>query len=117
MDLTIDVSKPATPEAGALTFFASIDLDGEIQINELEYSKDGTMLKSPSAQSEYARSELYTGPRFFDLDESVQEAFSSYLNERGFNTELSDFIQEYSEWKEQKQYLQWLSNLKGFVAA
>jgi complement component 1 Q subcomponent-binding protein len=51
------------------------------------------------------------------LDEGVQTLFERYLEERGVNTALANFLPDYVEYKEQKEYLQWLQNVKSFVSA
>lgn len=57
----------------------------------------------------------YQGPRFSDLDESLQTSFESYLESKGIDEELADFIISYSEFKEEKEYRVWLKSLAGFL--
>jgi complement component 1 Q subcomponent-binding protein len=57
----------------------------------------------------------YQGPRFSDLDESVQTEFENYLADQGLDDELADFIIAFSEFKEENEYRNWLSNLTKFL--
>lgn len=54
---------------------------------------------------------------FDTLDAAVQDAFQSYLAERGVDVGLSNFIVSYSEYKEQKDYVGWLGDVKEFINA
>ncbi|OQS02052.1 hypothetical protein THRCLA_05548 [Thraustotheca clavata] len=58
---------------------------------------------------------VYHGPRFMDLENDVQEAFADYLNDRHINDELANFIMEYSDLKEQKEYVTFLENVQKFT--
>jgi complement component 1 Q subcomponent-binding protein len=60
---------------------------------------------------------MYAGPPFGNLDEDLQVLFERYLDERGINTSLALFVPDYIDFKEQKEYLSWLENVKGFVSA
>lgn len=43
--------------------------------------------------------------------------FGRYLEERGVNAGLAAFLPDYVEYKEQKEYVNWLEKVKGFVSA
>ncbi|EQC34039.1 hypothetical protein SDRG_08254 [Saprolegnia diclina VS20] len=58
----------------------------------------------------------YHGPRFIDLENDVQEAFADYLNDRHINDDLANFIMEYADLKEQKEYVTFLENVQKFTA-
>ena len=58
---------------------------------------------------------LYTGPPFQQLDEEVQGLLEQYLDVRGINAALAQFIPDYIDVKEQKEYLGWLGRVKQFV--
>ncbi|RCH81031.1 hypothetical protein CU097_000071, partial [Rhizopus azygosporus] len=40
-----------------------------------------------------------------------------YLEERGINSALANFLPDYIEYKEQKEYIQWLDNMKNTLIA
>ncbi|SCU91542.1 LADA_0F10594g1_1 [Lachancea dasiensis] len=67
-----------------------------------------------SAEAEVSRELVYHGPPFSNLDEELQESLEVYLESRGINEELATFIGTYSEFKENKEYIAWLKNMKSF---
>lgn len=101
---------------GALLIEAVIQ-DSCVITENVFYCKDiaHAYAKTPDALQQ--RNELYLGPPFGNLDETVQVQFERYLDERGINSTLAAFIPEYQTAKEQKEYLKWLENVKGFVDA
>jgi len=101
---------------GAVTI-DTVAQDGAIVIESVLYYKDGKLATEQSAEADWQRRGLYIGPQFSELDEGVQALFERYLEERGINTALANFLPDYVEYKEQKEYLQWLQNVKSFVAA
>lgn len=77
----------------------------------------GELALSNSAEADYKRREIYQGPPFANLDENVQSSFEQYLETRGIDTDLADFIIEYSSHRENKEYVNWLKKFKTFVEA
>ncbi|GMI80769.1 hypothetical protein like AT3G55605 [Hibiscus trionum] len=57
----------------------------------------------------------YEGPDFGDLDENLQKGFHKYLEVRGINPNITNFLHEYMINKDSREYLNWLKNLKKFV--
>ncbi|RLV89984.1 G2/mitotic-specific cyclin-4 [Spathaspora sp. JA1] len=57
----------------------------------------------------------YEGPRFEDLDESLQVEFENYLIAKGVNDQLAEFIVAYSEHKEESEYRAWLASISKFL--
>ncbi|KAI9894184.1 MAG: hypothetical protein M1814_004038 [Vezdaea aestivalis] len=93
--------------------------DGVIAIENVFYftpEGEKQALKPAQLQGD-ATKEPYAGPQFNNLDEDLQVLFESYLEERGIDTRLAMFVPEYTEWKEQQEYVRWLNNLKKFVEA
>ncbi|KAL9602963.1 MAG: hypothetical protein Q9219_001488 [cf. Caloplaca sp. 3 TL-2023] len=91
--------------------------DGEIVIENVYYYKNPDHADSKTAEMDWSRRNLYPGPPFANLDEDLQVLLERYLDERGVNTALALWVPEYIDWKEQKEYLNWLSNVKSFVDA
>jgi complement component 1 Q subcomponent-binding protein, mitochondrial len=58
---------------------------------------------------------LYQGPKFEDLEESVQAGFQEYLVERHIDDDLAYFILAYSREKEQMEYTHFLENMVKFT--
>lgn len=60
-------------------------------------------------------SEGYAGPVFEQLNEELQDAFYTYLEERAIDDDLCFFILSYSRVKEQVEYSNWLNKVLAFV--
>jgi complement component 1 Q subcomponent-binding protein, mitochondrial len=100
---------------GALAIEATAQ-DGDFLIEDLYYFPDAELADPQTAEKDWARRTLYTGPPFNNLDEDLQILLEKYLEERGINTRLALFIPDYIDHKEQKEYIRWLNNVKNFVA-
>lgn len=89
--------------------------DGEFLIDTMPFyaAVDGSS-KSSSALVPEDDSQ-YIGPPFSNLDEDLQMLVTQYLEERSIGTDLALLIPEYIEYKEQREYVQWLANLKEFI--
>lgn len=84
--------------------------DGMISIDNVYYFPDGELADAKTAEKDWARRGLYTGPPFGNLDEDLQVLLERYLDERGVNTALALFVPDYIDFKEQREYLAWLSS-------
>ncbi|KAG1684795.1 hypothetical protein DVH05_009404 [Phytophthora capsici] len=58
---------------------------------------------------------LYFGPNFIDLELDVQDKFYSYLADRKIDDELAQFITQFADLKEQREYLTFLEDAESFV--
>ena len=83
-------------------------------IVDYEFNCDDVELVNKNA-SEKDLETAYTGPKYEDLDFSFMDAFEEWLEQRGINEDVSAFITDYSVWKERKEYVDWMENLKKFV--
>ncbi|KAI8390198.1 mitochondrial glycoprotein [Blakeslea trispora] len=101
---------------GAVTI-DTVAQDGEIAVESVMYYKESKLANEQSAEADWQRRGLYIGPQFAELDEGLQGLFERYLEERGINSALANFLPDYIEHKEQKEYTQWLDNMKRFVSA
>jgi len=111
--LNIIVEKPGK---GALAV-ESVVQDGMLVIDNVYYYTDASHAHAKTAEKVHERQDLYVGPPFSNLDEDLQVLLERYLDERGINTTLALFVPDYIDMKEQKEYLRWLENVKGFVEA
>lgn len=59
----------------------------------------------------------YTGPVFAELDQELQDGFRSYIQERGVNEDLGEYLRHLMYDKEQQEYVHWLEGVRGFVGA
>ncbi|RPB06536.1 mitochondrial glyco protein [Morchella conica CCBAS932] len=94
---------------GALQFEA-VAQDGMIVIDNVFYHKSAQLATAKTANADWERRGLYAGPPFGNLDEDLQVLLERYLDERGINTALALFIPDYIDYKEQKEYVSWLSS-------
>jgi complement component 1 Q subcomponent-binding protein len=109
---SLSITKTSAP--GCL----SVDMvcqEGHFIVDNISYYKDAKLGLDLTAEADWKRRGLYIGPQFETLDVAVQEEFEKYLQERGVNEHVALFIPEYAEYKEQSEYVKWLSNVKGFV--
>lgn len=94
---------------GALTL-ECIAQDGDLTIDNVYYFPTAEMAEAKTAESDYSRRSIYTGPPFGQLDEDLQVLLERYLEERGVNTAMALFIPDYIDMKENKEYLRWLGS-------
>ncbi|KAI9883235.1 MAG: hypothetical protein M1823_004994 [Watsoniomyces obsoletus] len=111
--LEVTIEKPGR---GALQI-ETVANDGMIGIENVYYFENADMAQMKSADQELKKREMYLGPPFANLDEDLQVLFERYLDERGVNTALALFVPDYVDYKEQKEYLRWLADVKSFVDA
>ena len=110
--LLITISKP---NKGALVIEAMTQ-DGDTIINDLAHFPTKEAAEAATAGKEKEPSGAYTGPPFGNLDEDLQILTERYLEERGINTSLALFVPEFIDFKEQREYVNWLeSKLLHFV--
>lgn len=100
---------------GAIAIEATAQ-DGDFLIEDLYYFPSADLADPATAEKDWSRRTLYTGPPFNNLDEDLQILLEKYLEERGINTRLALFIPDYIDHKEQKEYVRWL-NSKSFLCA
>lgn len=84
--------------------------DGEIVIDNVYYFQNAELADAKTAELDWKRRNLYEGPPFANLDEDLQVLLERYLDERGVNTALALWVPEYIDFKEQREYLSWLSS-------
>ncbi|KAI7868329.1 mitochondrial glycoprotein [Spinellus fusiger] len=102
-------------DKGATTIDITVE-DGEITIDTIMFYKDGKLATEQTSDADWKRRGQYIGPQFPDLDDGVQSLFLRYLEERGINTALANFLPEYIEYKEQAEYMRWLKGMRDFVS-
>ncbi|KAF2086328.1 mitochondrial glyco protein [Saccharata proteae CBS 121410] len=102
-------------DKGALVIEA-VAQDSQFSISNVNYIPTKDLVDPSSAEADWKRRNLYLGPPFGNLDEDLQILLEDYLNARGVNTQMALFIPDYVDFKEQREYVQWLENVKNFVA-
>ncbi|KAG0035286.1 Mitochondrial acidic protein mam33 [Podila clonocystis] len=109
----ITVSKPG---AGSISV-DTIAQDGSFIVESISNIKDSALATASTAEADWEKRGLYSGPPFAELDEELQVAFEKYLEERQIDGDLANFVPNYVFHKDQVEYTHWLKDLKGFVAA
>ncbi|KAG6872487.1 hypothetical protein C0995_009349 [Termitomyces sp. Mi166 len=89
--------------------------EGHFVVENVAFYKDSKLGTELTAEADWKRRGVYLGPQFETLDVGVQEEIEKYLAERGVDETAALFIPEYAEYKEQREYISWLKNVKGFV--
>lgn len=88
----------------------TIAQDGEISIENVSYFPQAELADANTAELDWSKRNIYSGPPFGNLDEDLQMLLERYLDERGINTALALWVPEYIDFKEQREYLRWLSS-------
>lgn len=94
---------------GALQIDATAE-DGQISVQNVFYYPKSELASAETAELERLASKFYSGPPFGNLDQDLQLLLERYLDERGINTELALWIPDYIDFKEQREYVDWLSS-------
>ncbi|KAH9836103.1 mitochondrial glycoprotein [Rhodofomes roseus] len=111
---SISVTKTGTN--GAINVDALCQ-EGAFLVDNISFYSDAAVGTELTAEADWKRRGLYIGPQFDTLDVTVQEEFEQWLRERGITDNLSTFIPEYADYKEQKEYVGWLQQVKTFIEA
>lgn len=94
---------------GALQIDATAE-DGQFSVHNVFYYPKSELANAETAELDWSASKLYSGPPFGNLDQDLQLLLERYLDERGINTELALWIPDYIDFKEQREYVDWLSS-------
>ena len=76
--------------------------EGAFVVDNISFYSDAKIGTELTAEADWKRRGLYIGPQFDTLDVTVQEEFEKFLQERGINETLAQFVPDYAEYKEQK---------------
>lgn len=102
--LLIKITKDG--KSGALEIDAAAS-DGYIDIQGVSYWPVAD-LASLTPEADIKKRVLYGGPVYHTLDGDLQNLMDDFLEERGIDTELSLRLPDLVDWKEQKEYMNWL---------
>lgn len=89
-------------------------VDTEINYNSVQVSNDVSEQKKLHRLERQIKQ--YAGPDFSTLDERIQTALTEYLEGFGINEHLGAFVECMSLDKDQRLYMNWLTNLKNFIS-
>jgi complement component 1 Q subcomponent-binding protein len=99
--LTVAITKG--PEAPTLEFGCVVQKN-DFQIGHVHF-----------VEEKGAKDPNFDGPDFSQLDEQLQRQFKKYLDARGVNEELANYLLDLLEDKEQREYQRWLHNVEAFI--
>ncbi|KAJ5572932.1 hypothetical protein N7450_009916 [Penicillium hetheringtonii] len=111
--INVAIEKPSN---GALLVQAVIQ-DGDLQIEEIAHYNNSEVANAQTAEKDWTRQSLYAGPPAENLDPELLAFWGRYLEERGLNLEFQNMVTDYIAYKEQKEYMRWLENVRKFVSA
>ena len=118
-DVTIHFSVSVSRGDGHEGLEFSCATDGEtVEVRNVRYESLGGGASGDGEadeDDEDAYFSSYPGPNYDELDESVQEEFHKYLEARGIDATLANYIAEVHVDKEQREYTRWLENVANFV--
>jgi len=95
---------------GKALAFECTSFDSEININfvsvtnDVQGHKEGPKLERNTYSADFSI-----------LDERLQTAFLEYLKGFGINEDVALFVEHYSQDKDQRQYVNWLKDINGFI--
>ncbi|KAF7318716.1 hypothetical protein HMN09_00383500 [Mycena chlorophos] len=112
--LTVLSSQANSPSALNIDMFCA---DGLLHTANVTYFKSREVATELTMESDFKRRTVYSGPIFESLDAGLQDSFATFLDERGLNASLAEFIPAYAEHKEQQEYVDWLDGVSKFVEA
>ncbi|KAH0889068.1 hypothetical protein HID58_051497 [Brassica napus] len=76
---------------------------------------DEIVIDSVAVQQRRESKWSYQGPDIDDLDENLHKAFNKFLEIRGINPTITDFLADYLANKDKREHLRWLKDVKSFV--
>eukprot|EP00252_Welwitschia_mirabilis_P010043 TRINITY_DN23091_c0_g1_i1.p1 TRINITY_DN23091_c0_g1~~TRINITY_DN23091_c0_g1_i1.p1 ORF type:complete len:266 (-),score=47.85 TRINITY_DN23091_c0_g1_i1:254-1051(-) len=106
LNLTVSISKGDGP----LVEFSCSATIGE---EDVMINVNSVAMKDP--KSEIPEDSAYEGPDFHDLDDELQKSLHEYLQTRGINANMVNYMFKYMNHKDNKEYLRWLNNIKNFI--
>lgn len=101
IQMVVTVEKPEGP---ILEFDCNFN-DDELAIESMR------MLNRDNNDAE----NVYEGPPFSILDDSLQKSLHRYLEVRGIKHSLHDWLHEFMMSKDEKEYVVWLKNMRDFI--
>ncbi|KAK7044395.1 mitochondrial glycoprotein [Favolaschia claudopus] len=112
--VSLSISKPSHEGAMNADLYCT---SNAFQIANWGFYQSARIGQDLTIESDFARRTVYTGPMFETLDAGLQENFESFLRERGIDEKLAEFVPQYAQYKEQREYVDWLKNVESFVKA
>ena len=108
-----EANSPMPPEY-AMRFQITITKPGDKAIFIIAETQDGALAVehiSNGLPSEKNLESGYSGPPMTSLDPDLQAMLDQYLEERGIDTNMVVFAFAYNDYKEQREYVDWLQSM------
>jgi len=106
LNLSITIDKGTI---GATNIIARSE-DGNVEIEYVHFYPRADLIDPKSSEAVREAQNVYGGPPFPYLDAELQQMYETYIQERGIDTQLSMFLLRYVDYKEQREYVQWLDS-------
>jgi len=106
LNLSITIDKGAI---GATNIIARSE-DGNVEIEYVHFYPRADLIDPSTSEAVKEAQNVYGGPPFPYLDADLQAMYETYIQERGIDTQLSLFLLRYVDYKEQREYVQWLDS-------
>ncbi|KAH3674601.1 hypothetical protein WICMUC_003147 [Wickerhamomyces mucosus] len=113
INLNVVVENPSIKKAVAFDVLLGAD-EGSLFIENVTSYENAAEALNESSEADHKRELNYNGPDFSNLDETLQSSFENFLESRGIDDVLYNFILQYGIYKENKEYLAWLEKLNNF---
>jgi len=102
-------------KAGKTLVINCISEGGEVKIEGVATSTQD--VDSIHSQQGTLSKTSYEGPEFMELDEALQEAFYTYLEDQlAVTSDVAAFVAMYTDYKEQQLYCQFLLDAKSIIS-
>jgi hypothetical protein len=106
-----------TKEDRMMTFSCEADGNGiairNVSLTEVD-SEEG---EEGEEEEEALQYPPYNGPVFDELDDTLQQAFADYLEERGITADFGVYLMELVHDKLEVEYMDWLRRVREFVSS
>jgi len=117
-----DDDKDDDSDVVPVKFRVSIGKQGSALIFECESNGEVVVInhlafeRASNNEEEEDDTPAYTGPVFDELDDTLQQAFLDYLEERGISAELGEYMRLMCLDKTALEYQAWLQRVRDFIA-
>ncbi|XP_042055933.1 uncharacterized protein At2g39795, mitochondrial-like isoform X2 [Salvia splendens] len=61
------------------------------------------------------KNQPYMGPKFKELDDELQDSLYDFLEARGIDDKLAEFLHAYMRYKDKNEYLRWMESMKTYI--
>lgn len=112
VSLDVVIEKPNSKDA---VVFSLLFQESQMIIDSLTVADAESTIKLFKA-NEQLPLDLYNGPKFADLDESIQTELENFLGEKGIDAEFFEFVADFAENQEELEYRNWLKKLNTHFA-